>query len=311
MKKSIKKEKNKISARKALIELFVYSEKLKKEFYKKHGINLKIVFNKDYSTCDSKCKIIDPKTPIIQIGIYELINPQYSASEKFIDTTVALMHEYRHADGITSNYYNIREKDNENLYLLINHLATDKNPTYYEHIENYKYSPCEIDAEKFAIENAKDFMMSVFTEKEIDDAIINYVNNQSENDKSYKIPPKPGGYHSMQEIINAFDDAFENSKSHERKLDLSSWDEYALLLSNYNWIDMRNKLYLIASPGHNISEEIGYDTDKAIVSLMIYLHPEYQSYINKIQHVDLSPKKIFGISSFPLRDNELDIDNEK
>ena len=44
---------------------------------------------------------------------------------------------------------------------------------------------------------------------------------------------------------------------------------------------------------------------------MIYLHPEYQSYIDKIQHADLSPNKIFGISSFPLRDDELDIDNEK
>lgn len=311
MKKNIKREKNEISARKALIELFTYSKKLKKEFYKKYGLNLKISFNKELSSFDSKCEMEDIKNPKIKIGLYELINPGYSIAEKFVDVTVALMHEYRHAYGIAANYCNIRDNNNDNLYLLINHLATDKNPAYYEHINNYKHSPCEIDAEKFAINSAKDFMMSVFTEEESISLIIAYVNTQVETDKSYKIPPKLNGYNSLQEINDAFDKAFQNSKSHERKLELSSWDEYALLLSNYNWIDMRNKLYLIASQNHNSSNEIGYDTDKAITSLMVYLHPEYQSYIDKIEHIDLSSKKIFGISNFPLRDDELDIDNEK
>ena len=153
-------------------------------------------------------------------------------------------------------------------------------------------------------------MMSVFTEEESISLIIAYVNTQVETDKSYKIPPKLNGYNSLQEINDAFDKAFQNSKSHERKLELSSWDEYALLLSNYNWIDMRNKLYLIASQNHNNSNEIGYDTDKAITSLMVYLHPEYQLYIDKIEHINLSSEKIFGIPDFPLRDDELEIDNE-
>lgn len=311
MRKNITKESCKLSRRKALIELFTYSKKLKDEYWQKYKKNLEINLDKNFVVSDSKCNTEDPNSPVITIGIYELIHPEYKVDEKFVKSVVALMHEYRHADGITSKYHHIRDNNQDNMYLLINHLACDTNASYCKNESNYKFSPCEIDAEKYAVMRAKEFIMSIFTEQESDELIIKYVNEQSKYDESYKIPPTPKGYNSIYEIKNAFDEAFENSKCHERKLDLSSWDEYALLLSNYNWIDMRNKLYLIASSGHNASEEIGYDTDKAIVSLMIYLHPEYQSYIDKIQHVDLSPKKIFGISGFPLRDDELDIDNEK
>lgn len=91
MKKNIKREKNEISARKALIELFTYSKKLKKEFYKKYGLNLKISFNKELSSFDSKCEMEDIKNPKIKIGLYELINPGYSIAEKFVDVTVAFI----------------------------------------------------------------------------------------------------------------------------------------------------------------------------------------------------------------------------
>lgn len=206
----------------------------------------------------------------------------------FVTTIINIFHENRHINNALNKYQNCRSNKDDDNALLISYLAKHYNSYYY--IEHYPNYLIEIDAEQSGILDAYDYLCYTYPKhKELwEKLIVDYVNFKAQN-FTYFIY-KSDGFTSLNEINTAFDESFDNSKSHKRNCTFL-WQYSAPSNSIYEQIKQ--------SKWKSIKEKIlntnnGITTDKMMASIVLYLHPEYQNYLSDINIHDLSAQNIFN-----------------
>lgn len=277
--------------------------------YQKCGANVFIELVEGYSAMDSVMRYSFDKKAKIAIGIDDIIerNALQKISDKklvknadFVRTLVAFFHENRHARNVITGFHACRDNKKDDYYIAINCLACKENLDYYT--LNYNSSPYEIDAEQAAIMSTYLFLRKEFQDSQYEQLILNYVNDRCA-EGNYKIKPIKDGYKSIKDVDIAFNQAFEKSKFDERFFDIQSSDEISMFLKdNENWLDVERKIEKMNELNEDF-DAIGFKRDEMLASVTLYLHPECQNKIYAIQNDILSPKNVFGITSFPLRDD--------
>ena len=141
-------------------------------------------------------------------------------------------------------------------------------------------------------------------EEDIDNLLIKYVNEKCRNGYWISGPDSFIGeykqYSSMEEIYDAFDIVYERSISKHRKSSFYCENVYNLPI--YTGDD--EVLQCLALPEWNYIKStidnmvLESDRERAIASIVCYLHPGIQESYKVLNGIDLSAQSIFGID-FP------------
>lgn len=222
----------------------------------------------------------------IKIGL-----SRYVSDLNFTRAIVALFHEDRHACNVLRGYAGVTGNKGDDILLSLSYLAKQGNEGYY--LDGYSKCLYEIDAEHSGVDDAYDYLKSMFPEK-ADKMICEYVNWRVDNSTYFISPAQRGNrkFRSIEEIDASFEKAFDEakvSKKYYRDVCKKS-DEVMKLLVRPEWKSFHDKL---ASDFETVA-----DKDRGVSSVVCYLHKDYKARFPTLTNVDLSGKAVFGMS-FP------------
>ena len=153
------------------------------------------------------------------------------------------------------------------------------------------------------------FLKDEFPNCNYEELILNYVNERCDNGK-YKIAKVKGGYRTLKEINDAFNEAYEQSKRKLRFFERNDNNSVInKIINKEEWNDVLRKIEKMNEESNE--KNIGLKRDEMLASLMCYFCPEYKNKIKSLKNEDLSAQKIFGITSFPEYSLEMDADEEE
>lgn len=141
----------------------------------------RIILNYDYNIGNGYCDNYYDSDKEIHIGVKELksIFNKEIPNELFVKLIVNLYHEIQHYYQQLAFFENNQEKDESLFY---NYLACIGNGQGYYNPEinpyNYYNNVRELDAEYMGIKKAYNFLITIFSEKEAEQLIVNYFNNR-------------------------------------------------------------------------------------------------------------------------------------
>ena len=173
----------------------------------------------------------DPGKIIVGIhGIgHDAVTPV--STVKFMYALAAIAHETRHAD----QFYKLRHgSDRFSRIIAVSDKAFRCNPDYAD--LNYWDSPCEVDAERYAVHQVFAFCVDQFGADQAERMVCKYVNSRVRRGKCISWIGRAEKrsqrqlYHSIDTIFSDFDDAFDASVHKHRRYDLNyelSGDELA------------------------------------------------------------------------------------
>lgn len=214
--------------------------------------------------------------------------------QDFILSLIALGHECRHMDNFLKQYRNTRNTAEDSKYLAINYLARQGSQVYYE--TNYATMPIEIDAEQKGIEYALGYLNAKFPEVNNEKLIVDFINYEAENLEYYIKAKKPDGFCSISEVMKAFDEAFEKSKTEHRAYCFQTYKDSQLKciidqnLTKPEWNEIRNV----------ISRPIGKEGDKIMASLSTIIFPKYIDRLPTLRNFDFNPDLYFTSDIMPV-----------
>lgn len=221
----------------------------------------------------------------LTVGIRDLFlgNPDIRL-RKFTQVAVAAFHEGRHVE----RYVQMKSDPSPILHdLSMNHLACNNNNQY--EIYNWHRLIKEWDAERYAISNAGQFLQDVLDDDIADRLMLQYVNSRIENsDYFIEFPKGKFEYDDINDVLQAFDNAYESVKHCARKYDK-------------NWSKCTDEAFIFAKTEMSQSacdklfdERDGIKQDAMMVAITLYQHPEYQGWHKSLQYMDLSMDAQFG-----------------
>ena len=242
----------------------------------------------------------------IHIGVKELksfFNTEIP-NESFVKLVVNIYHETQHYYQ-QKNFFentNLTERD---LTFFYNYLACVGNPFgYYSpklNPHNYYNNIRELDAEYNGIQNAFDYLQTIFTKEKSEDFIINYVNNRLKN-TYYISANKP--ISTLEEINNIF--------KKKIRLNLHKARQY-----NVNCINQDKPIQYIQDENDEFVLKIneiqdGSLQDKLMASTYVkYLEDYNIQHDNKNNETYQNEKEdlLLNINKFihPTKENEIDI----
>ncbi|MBQ9302758.1 hypothetical protein [Butyrivibrio sp.] len=196
---------------------------------------------------------------------------------EFVLLTVALFHELRHA-------YQYKEMllNTASVEILCSHLASSDNRDYY--LQNYKYDLAEIDAERFGVIHAYDYLRKIYPDKESFELVLEYLHSKKEKRDTLYLLINVDSISNEDSLRKAFDEVYEKAKCQEYSLlDVSylirrTKDPAAQYIVEhdhediyYRFLDMKNKL----------------ERDKIYTAVYIHEHPEYKYLIENNSNIDI------------------------
>lgn len=215
---------------------------------------------------------------------HSILKTLFISQKDFVKMDVALFHELAHYDQHTKN--------DTAQTSVISLIATSNNDDYYD---AYRFQfPHEIEAEYSGIASMHKHLKTIFSPEKADALIFAYLDYRTK-ETQYMISPKEGGFHSMEEVEEAFDTAYKLSLITERKLPdgyLNSSDDVPRLITISDGVMDRNYV-----PFHSqlLCVKTGEETDLKMASLESHARPELQDAISAMNMDELSPIRIFGI----------------
>lgn len=202
-------------------------------------------FNDNISYFESSTKTDDyMKNISIDIGTKGLnTDEEYSDYEAMIPI-VGIFHEIAHASQIHDRF---KKSDKLSKVLAVNYLAGQCSREYYygPNLQNYYKQSYEIAAQFVGLHMAQSFCSYRFGNETAEKLIINYVNNRIEADSGYIKFKHNKPYTSLEDIYDAFDEAFVKSTTQHRKFDAkranNGFDTYSDYIRSH---DISNMFYL-------------------------------------------------------------------
>lgn len=240
---------------------------------------------------------------IVRIGVFEIYHakrnfPYLKSSvvqdEDFAKVILNMYHEEMHV--IQKN--EIFRKQNLSEFeqnQLMQEIACMYSRDYYMNGSNYCFNANEIQAEQYGIESTYDYLCNTFPDistDQIENIIVNVVNQKAQ--MSYFIENKT--YTSLNEILSAFDDAYDRSFTQTR--------DYRVNISLADTDDPVRK-YILSNPDEKTAyldclsgekETYALKQDRYVASICMKLYPEIVNYYPVLQ-TDASGKYIDRLNS--------------
>lgn len=204
-------------------------KRLKEKLEQLH--NVKIILDPNISIGLGDCPSIIDKKSKINIGVHEikrkLFNIDYDVDISLLTTAVvSLHHEVQHCVQSTEYFNENKVIDTNHIYMLTNLIACmGAYEGYYNpHVDSYNYfhNPREIDAEYEGIIGAHEYLSNLYSEDIANELILDYINNK---DYGYYFINTSSPYTLIEDVDQAFKEAYENSKKDKRKYRAWSKDE--------------------------------------------------------------------------------------
>ena len=165
---------------------------------------------------------------------------------------------------------------------LMQEIACMYSKDYYLNGRNYYSNANEIQAEQYGIERTYDYLCDTFpdiSDDQIENIIVNVINQKAQ--MSYFIENKT--YTSLNEILSAFDDAYDRSfvQTRDYRVNVSPADTddpvHKYILSNQD----AKTAYLDCLSGEK--ETYALKQDRYVTSICMKLHPEIIDYYPGLQ----------------------------
>lgn len=168
---------------------------------------------------------------------------------------------------------------------LVQEIACRGNYDYYFRDGNYTINANEIQAEQYGIMQTYDYLCSEYDDidsKYHEKLLVDIVNNKM-NSSSYFIK-NHDDFTSLQEIIDAFDDAYDASFSQKRMYYVNNKDTKDCVKQYMQSHDDARNVYL------SLTDSL--EKDKCVASINLELHPAWVRQYPALQNIDLSYDKI-------------------
>lgn len=227
----------------------------------------------------------------VKIGVSEIANAkgrlfhQTVISDKlFVLSVINIYHEKRHCLQ-KNDLFRQSDLTESSMNQLIQEVACRGNYDYYFRDGNYTINANEIQAEQYGIMQTYDYLCSEYDDidsKYHEKLLVDIVNNKM-NSSSYFIK-NHDDFTSLQEIIDAFDDAYDASFSQKRMYYVNNKDTKDCVKQYMQSHDDAKNVYL------SLTDSL--EKDKCVASINLKLHPEWVEQYPALQNINLSYDKI-------------------
>ena len=232
----------------------------------------------------------------IEIGAYEIENTRGSfihrrnptiPDKMFASVIINTYHEHMHCMQ-KNNLFKQEHPDENSMNQMIQEIACMYSNDYYLDGSNYRFNANEIQAEQYGIESAYEYLCDEFPDVHPDqlESIIVDIVNEKAHMTSYFIKDKQ--YASVNEILSAFDDAYDKSFMETRfypvNIPLENTEDPVrrYIISH---TDTR-AAYLNCLSDDDIPR--GLKQDRCITSVCMKLYPAIEKNYPGLQDTDLS-----------------------
>lgn len=218
--------------------------------------------------------------------VKHFLNPTVSDTD-FAKIIINMYHEHMHCVQ-KNNIFKQEHPDENSMNQMIQEIACMYSHDYYLNGSNYRFNANEIQAEQYGIESAYEYLCDEFPDipvNQLESIIVDIVNEKAHM-TSYFIKDKQ--YASVDEILSAFDDAYdksfmetrfypvnippENTEDPVRRYIISHTDTRAAYLNCLSDDDIPR----------------GLKQDRCIASVCIELYPAIEKNYPGLQDTDLS-----------------------
>lgn len=224
----------------------------------------------------------------VYIGVSEIFQAKfdfrnrYNVSDSlFVQSVINMYHEQMHC--LQRN--NLFKQPTVDKRQLVQEIACRGNYDYYFRDGNYTINANEIQAEQYGIMQAYDYFCSEYDDIDSryhEKLLVDVVNNKM-NSSSYFIK-NHDDFTSLQEIIDAFDDAYDASFLQKRMYYVNNKDTKDCVKQYMQSHDDARSVYL------SLTDSL--EKDKCVASINLELHPVWIEQYPALQNIDLSYDKI-------------------
>ena len=268
-----------ISKRKAIDKI----DSLGKELFTQHGIPFHRTKRMDCMTAMTEKSHIGTAINVV-VGTKEINHTyfyQNVSDEVFVRTILNMYHEFEHCyqKNVAFRQESLDECTKKQL---IQEIACAGNYDYYFNDNgNYRVNASEIQAEKEGIHNAYEYLCDEFPyidTKEHERIILNIVNNKMMASSYFVEQSTP--FTSLQEVEDAFDDAYDTSFTKDREYYVGSEHTQDAVKQYMQTHKDARKVYL--------SLHDSLEKDRCIAAINLKLHPEWLEQYPALKDMDLS-----------------------
>lgn len=224
----------------------------------------------------------------VYIGVSEIFQAKFDFRNRynvsdflFVQSVINMYHEQMHC--LQRN--NLFKQPTVDKRQLVQEIACRGNYDYYFRDGNYTINANEIQAEQYGIMQTYDYLCSEYDDidsKYHEKLLVDIVNNKM-NSSSYFIK-NHDDFTSLQEIIDAFDDAYDASFSQKRMYYVNNKDTKDCVKQYMQSHDDAKNVYL------SLTDSL--EKDKCVASINLKLHPEWVEQYPALQNINLSYDKI-------------------
>lgn len=205
----------------------------------------------------------------------------------FTKIIINMYHEHMHCIQ-KNNLFKQEHLDENSMNQMIQEIACMYSHDYYLNGSNYRFNANEIQAEQYGIESAYEYLCDEFSDIPTDqlESIIVDIVNEKAHMTSYFIKDKQ--YVSVDEILSAFDDAYDKSFTEIRyypvNIPLENTEDFVrrYIISHLD----TKAAYLNCLSDGNIPR--GLKQDRCVASVCIKLYPVIKKNYPGLQDTDLS-----------------------
>lgn len=199
-----------------------------------------------------------------------------------VGVIVTGFHECRHVE-MHDKIFN--DDSLEMRYFAMAHLSQRHNVNHMLH--NWSKFVTEVDAERFGVHNAAAFLSAAVGENRAEELLLSYINKRVQySDYVLPIPDTGRLYTSMDDVFDAFDKAYEESKHSYRDCRMFRNREFPYQYLYGNLSDTyQNRL---------LSERDGYKQDAMFASIVLTRYPSYQYQYASLRDMNLSIDATFS-----------------
>lgn len=272
-----------ISKRKAIDKI----DSLGKELFTQHGIPFHRTKRMDCMTAMTEKSHIGTAINVV-VGTKEINHTyfyQNVSDEVFVRTILNMYHEFEHCyqKNVAFRQESLDECTKKQL---IQEIACAGNYDYYFNDNgNYRVNASEIQAEKEGIYNTYEYLCDEFPNvdaKEHERIILNIVNNKMMTLSYFVEQSTP--FTSLQEVEDAFDDAYDTSFTKDREYHVGSEHTQDAVKQYMQTHKDARKVYLSL---HDPLEK-----DRCIAAINLKLHSEWLEQYPALNDMDLSYERI-------------------
>ena len=213
----------------------------------------------------------------------------------FITTMVTLFHESRHMENYLQQYRFTRDNPEECRQMALSYLVRQGSDISY--LSNYYSDPIEIDAEEFGVLSAYYYLQKNYPNLEYEQLILNYVNDRACDSNYYFFSiPKGSALTSIEEVENAYNTAFSESKNKAKSYDERVFPSKSNIRCLVDKRLVMDECWLARA---HIEGTKNHEANKMIASLILHHYPEYLKKLPSLRNIDFTPEHYFDKDMLP------------